>query len=142
MVASPAMTRSKLPPALREQPAIGMRLSTPPWRGSIGSTTGGYSNRSATSPRQSLRRRIIANRTSQPWWPDSSKTVSGIPGAVQSELWDIRFARAERQGADLFFFWVTCRVGPLAASAAPKPSRARRYDQGVRLGYRRLHGGA
>jgi len=31
---------------------------------------------------QNLKRRTIANRTSQPWWPDSSKTVSGKPGAV------------------------------------------------------------
>ena len=53
-------------------------------RGSTGSTTGGYSNRSATCRRQSWKRRIIANKMSQPWWPDSSKQVSGFPEAVQA----------------------------------------------------------
>ena len=34
------------------------------------------------SSRRSWNRRIISNGKSQPWWPDSNKRVSGIPGAV------------------------------------------------------------
>lgn len=39
--------------------------------------------RPAASHPQVLKRCIIPNRLSQPWWPDSSVKVSGIPGTIQ-----------------------------------------------------------
>ena len=51
-------------------------------------TTVGCLNRLATFRRRSLNRCIIASKTSRPSRPDSTKTVSENPGAIQdSELW-------------------------------------------------------
>ena len=37
---------------------------------------------------QNSKRRTISSAKSRPWWPDSNKSVSGKPGAVQSRPGD------------------------------------------------------
>jgi hypothetical protein len=49
-------------------------------------TTVGCSNRLVTFRRRSLNRCIIASKTRRPSRPDSTKTVSGNPGAIQSKI--------------------------------------------------------
>jgi hypothetical protein len=61
------------------------RSSSPRSNGSIGSTTEGSSNRSATFLRQSSKRCTTKTRKDRPWRSDSTKRVSGEPGAVQGD---------------------------------------------------------
>ena len=55
-----------------------------PWSTSTGSTTGGCSSRSETSHRRSTNKPISKRWTHRSKRPDSTKTVSGKPGAVQT----------------------------------------------------------
>ena len=59
--------------------------STRRWNGSMGSTTDGCFNRSATSRWRRWSRRTIANFRSQPERPDSNSEFSGKPGVIHSE---------------------------------------------------------
>ena len=62
------------------------KWNLPPSNGSTGSTTEGFSNPSATSPRPSTKRSTIAVRMLQPSRLDSCKPVSGFPGAIHGEM--------------------------------------------------------
>ena len=66
----------------RGRGAISKPSNTRRWNGSIGSTIVACSSRSATSRRRSSRRRIINQRVSCRWRPDSNPEVSGKAGAV------------------------------------------------------------
>ena len=76
------------------------RWNTPPWNGWTGSTTAGCTGQSETCHLPSLSRHTMINWTSQPELPDSHKTVSGLPRAIQiaraeaatqaAEIWTIR----------------------------------------------------
>jgi len=63
-------------------------------------TTVGCSNRLAPFRRRSLNWCIIASKTSRPSRPDSTKTVSGIPGRFNPSLTDqlLDVLRALRPG--------------------------------------------
>lgn len=58
--------------------------------GSIGSTIAGCCNRLATCRRRSSNCCIIINQTSRLPQPDSTKTVSGNPGAIHDVIHDER----------------------------------------------------
>ena len=62
---------------------LSTKWNTQPWSGLTGSIIAGCWSPSAISHRRSWKWRIIANWKSRPWWPDSNKRVSGIPGAIQ-----------------------------------------------------------
>ena len=54
--------------------------------GSTGSTIGGSSKSSGTDRRRRPKRRTIANASGRCWPRDSTKTLSGKPGAVQTAI--------------------------------------------------------
>src|SRR5689334_14530803 len=59
------------------------RWNSPLWNGSTGSTTAASSSPSAISLPPKPRRATMPKSPVRPWQPDSNKTVSGKPGAVQ-----------------------------------------------------------
>ena len=74
------------------------RWSLPPWNGSTGSTIGASSSSSGTDRRQRPKQRIIANSSTRHGPRDSTRKVSGIPGAVHSGVTRERYPRVSVDG--------------------------------------------
>ncbi len=64
------------------------RSSSPRSNGSTGSTTAACSSQSGTFPRRNSKRCTTKETNDRPWWPESTKRVSGIPGPIHW-LWKL-----------------------------------------------------